>query len=177
MARNHKSKRRLSGYKRTIDGWESILNSLVWIRWWSQIYPPLDLVTSNKYSPLGRNIHSRAKISTPEQKYPPLSSWPAKHNSTRPALTPKPGLQHWLTLHSRARVNNVLQSNVQQSTQASKWSGWFYSGHRQTHTGWCSPRLGALRWHSAPPAYPTPHSTTAHLLLLVFLQQSLLVYC
>jgi len=28
---------------------------------------PWIIVTSNKYSPLGRNIHSRAKISTPEQ--------------------------------------------------------------------------------------------------------------
>lgn len=160
MARNHKSKQEKLVRLQTNNRWLGVNLKFTCLN---------PVVKSNISTP---GFSYKQKISAPEQKYPPLSSWPAKHNSTRPALTPKPGLQHWLTLHSRARVNNV-----QQSTQASKWSGWFYSGHRQTHTGWCSPRLGALRWHSAPLAYPTPHSTTAHLLLLVFLQQSLLLYC
>jgi len=103
----------LSGYKRIIDGWFS----------GSRLSKSGgEVITSTPgFSSKQEHIHPWARISTPEQKYPPLSSWPAKHNSTRPALTPKPGLQHWLPLHSGAGVNNVPQCTTKHTSVEVEW--------------------------------------------------------
>ena len=64
------SKRSLSGYKRTIDGWESITSLNLVVK--SNISTPR-FINKQKYPPLSKNIYPWAKISAPEQKYLPLS--------------------------------------------------------------------------------------------------------
>lgn len=95
---------------------------------------------------------SWAKISTPEPG--------------RPSTTPLGQPWHWSLVCSTGW--RTVEQGWTMFSRADCWcttkherrSGVddFIAGHRQTHTGCCSPRLGALRWHSAP-AYPTPHST------------------
>jgi hypothetical protein len=79
---------------------------------------PWIIVTSNKYSPLGRNIHSRAKISTPEQ----LAGQAQLHSASLDTEAWSAALAD-AAQSSKGEQCSPEQTGVQQSTQASKWSG------------------------------------------------------